>query len=206
MAEDKNKLEENYVEEEDEILEENYAVDPYTGEITPPTEDAGKVDEIVPVDTGDRSGDEYLLTEETSIDHVVANAHADAVAEEQARYTEDEQIEDVFEDRQGLAMGGRKVLKEELEVHNSKSPRLSGGDIDASWEDSDVSGEESVGGSSPTPDQDVVEELGQALGITYQDDEPLHTEEKLRERDRNRWELNPESADDEDEDETEFEE
>lgn len=208
MAEDKpKKMEENYAEEDDtleeDILEENHAVDPYTGEITPPAEDAGKVDEVVPVDTGDRSGDEYLLTEETSMDYLAADEHADAVAEEQAHFTEDGEVEEVFEDRQQLAMGGREELKEELEEHNSKSPLLSGGDLDAKWQEADVSGEESVGGSTPTPDQDVVDELGQAFGITYEDDEPLQTEEKLRERDRNRWELNPESTDDEDESEIE---
>jgi hypothetical protein len=80
---------------------------------------------------------------------------------------------------------------------------LSGGDIDAKWQEADVSGEETVGGTSPTPDQDVVDELGQALGITYEDDEPLRTEEKLLERDRNRWELDPESAEDAEEVEAE---
>jgi hypothetical protein len=186
MAVDKDKKQE----------EENEAVDPYTGEVSPPAEDAGKFEEVIPVDTGDRSGENYLLEEETSMDHIAADEHADAVAEEAAHYTEDEDIEDVFEDRQQLSVGGRKELKEELEVHNSKSPKLSGGDIDADWQSSDVSGEESVGGTSPTPDQDVVDELGQALGITYENDEPLHGEEKLRERDRKRWELDPESAED----------
>ena len=37
------------------------------------------------------------------------------------------------------------------------------------------------------------------MGITYEDDEPLDTEDKLLERDRDRWELNPESASEEDE-------
>lgn len=183
MAEDKNMKQK----------EENEMVDPYTGEVTPPAEDAGKVEEIVPVDSGERSGDKYLLTEETSMDHLAADEDADAVAEEAAHYMEDEEIEDVFEDRQQLAVGGRKELKEELEEHNSNSPMLSGGDIDADWQSADMSGEEAVGGTSPTPDQDVVDELGQAMGITYKDDEPLHTEEKLRERDRNRWELDPKS-------------
>ena len=182
---------------------ENEAVDPYTGEITPPAEDAGKVEEIVPVDTDDRSGDNYLFEEETSMDQIAADEDADAVAEEAAHYTEDEEIEDIFEDRQQLSVGGRKELKEELEEHNSKSPVLSGGDIDAKWQEADVSGEETVGGTSPTPDQDVVDELGQALGITYEDDEPLRTEEKLLERDRNRWELDPESAEDAEEVEAE---
>jgi hypothetical protein len=50
---------------------------------------------------------------------------------------------------------------------------------------------------NPTPDQDVVDELGQAAGLTYEDDEPLHTGDKLEKRDKKRWELNPESAEEE---------
>lgn len=42
----------------------------------------------------------------------------------------------------------------------------------------------------------MVEEIGEALGITYEDDEPLRTGDKLAERDKNRWELNPESVED----------
>ena len=81
-------------------------------------------------------------------------------------------------------------------VHDraGERPELSGGDIDAAWEDSDV-GEESVGGGNPTPDQDVVEELGEAYGVTYQDNEPLDFEEKLERRDDDRWELNEASKD-----------
>lgn len=77
---------------------------------------------------------------------------------------------------------------------------LSGGDIDAAWESSDVSGEESVGGTASTPDQDIVEDLGEALGITHDDDEELDTEDKLAERDRKRWELDPRSAAEDEED------
>lgn len=91
--------------------------------------------------------------------------------------------------------GSREQLIDKLEQHNATSPILSGGDIDAAWED-DAVGDESAGGSSPTPDQDVVEEIGEAFGITYHDNEPLHTAEKLEERDKDRWELNPASAED----------
>jgi hypothetical protein len=97
------------------------------------------------------------------------------------------------------------VLEEELEEHHSQSPRLSGGDLDADWQRANHAGEETVGGSVATPDQDRVDELGDAVGLTYHDDEPLQGEEKLRKRDRNRWELNPASAleDEEEEDEPE---
>jgi len=92
-----------------------------------------------------------------------------------------------------------EALRRQLEEHNSKSPVLSGGDMDAAWEDADSDGDETVGGTAATPGQDVVEELGRAVGITYNDDEPLNTEDKLLRRDQNRWELNPASAEDEDE-------
>lgn len=73
--------------------------------------------------------------------------------------------------------------------------RTSGGDVDAAWQDSDV-GEESVGGGNPTPDQSIVEELGEAMGVTYEDNEPLDFLEKLVQRDRDRRELDPASAED----------
>jgi hypothetical protein len=44
-----------------------------------------------------------------------------------------------------------------------------------------------------------VDEIGQAAGITYRDDEPLDSDKKLLDRDRHRWELDPASADDEEE-------
>ena len=46
----------------------------------------------------------------------------------------------------------------------------------------------------------VVEELGEAVGLIYDEDEPLHTGELLEERDRDRWELDPRSAEDLEED------
>lgn len=70
---------------------------------------------------------------------------------------------------------------------------LSGGDVDATWSGTDA-GEEAVGGSNPTPDQDVVQELGEAVGITYEDAEPLRFGDKMADRDAQRWELNPASS------------
>ena len=69
----------------------------------------------------------------------------------------------------------------------------SGGDIDAR---DGGGGEETVGGSHALPDQDDVEEIGKAAGLTYEDSEPLRADEKVAERDADRWELNPVSSED----------
>src|SRR5512146_688190 len=182
-------------EEADEIEK---TIDPYTGELKPVPEDADKFIEVVPEETKDRSGSNYLLNEETSLDNYAADSDADAAAEEAAHYTEDKDIEDDFAERQDLAASGRAELEEELNEHHSLSPDISAGDIDASWQTADASGEETLGGTAPTPDQDIVDNLGAAAGLSYADDEPLNSDKKILDRDRNRWELNPASTDDED--------
>ena len=103
--------------------------------------------------------------------------------------------DDLEPDVPDVSAGSRK-LAERLREHTDTSPILSGGDIDARWEEADSSGEEAVAGSAPTPGQDVVDEIGEALGITYQDNEPLKVGEKEESRDRKRWELDPASSDD----------
>jgi hypothetical protein len=72
---------------------------------------------------------------------------------------------------------------------------LSGGDPDSSQQGIDT-GEETPGGSTPTPDQDLVDDIGKASGVTYQDNEPLDFGEKESRRDDARWELNPASSED----------
>ncbi len=118
----------------------------------------------------------------------------DAGTAETEQYEAGEEVQQEFEEAQRLASGGEQ-LKRELREHHSRTPALSGGDIDADWARADI-GDETVGGSAPTPDQDVVDELGEAVGLTYEDNEPLHTTEKLDERDRRRWELDPASSED----------
>jgi hypothetical protein len=39
-----------------------------------------------------------------------------------------------------------------------------------------------------------VDELGKAAGISYSEDEPLHTTEEVEARDKHRWELDPASS------------
>ncbi len=104
----------------------------------------------------------------------------------------DQDVADLFNEAQDLDYG-RGDLTRKLRSHTDKSPMLSGGDIDADWENADV-GEESVGGQNPTPDQSDVDEIGEAMGVVYQDDEPVNTDDKLEKRDAHPWELNPASA------------
>lgn len=191
---------------DEETADIEKTVDPYTGELKPVAEDADQFIEVMPEETDERDGSKYLLNEETSMDSYAANADADAVAEQSAHYTEDEDIEADFAERQRLAVGGRDVLLEELDEHNSLSPELTGGDLDASWQTANQAGEETVGGSAPTPDQDVVDELGRAAGLNYRDTEPIDYDAKVLARDRNRWELNPASALDQEEESPEDDE
>jgi len=89
-------------------------------------------------------------------------------------------------------------LAGEVASHHETGPALSGGDVDADWQRAHDSGEEAVGGSVATPDQDVVDEIGRALGVPQESDAEVHTsEEILRSRDRLRWHLEREAADQE---------
>jgi Family of unknown function (DUF6335) len=87
-------------------------------------------------------------------------------------------------------------LRDQLNRNSNTSPDLAGSDPDAEWEMAELCGDEAAGGSNLTPDQNVVEEFGEAIGLTYEDDEELACGVKSRERDRHRWELDPASAED----------
>jgi len=87
-------------------------------------------------------------------------------------------------------------LMRDVMAHTETSPRLTGGDLDADWQAAYSSGEESVGGSVATPDQDVVDEIGRALGVEQEIDAPVRaSDEILRARDRLRWHLERDAAD-----------
>ena len=99
------------------------------------------------------------------------------------------------------ARTGREELKERLRKNTSASPALTSGDVDADWESAETVGDEAPGGDNPTPDQDVVDDIGRALGVEYEDDEELQGGAEIKERDRRRWELDPASKDLDDDDE-----
>lgn len=94
------------------------------------------------------------------------------------------------------ARSGRSEMKHKLESHTSTSPALTAGDVDADWESAASTGDEAPGGDNPTPDQDVVDEIGRALGVEYGDEEELQGGDEITDRDRHRWELDPASKDD----------
>ncbi len=94
------------------------------------------------------------------------------------------------------ARTGRTVLQHAKRERTETSPVLTGGDVDADWEDAYAVGDEAPGGDNPTPDQDRVDDIGRALGIEYADNEELKAADKIAERDKHRWELDPASAED----------
>ena len=73
---------------------------------------------------------------------------------------------------------------------------ITAGDIDVDVQDAYFTGEGAPGGDNPTPDQEVVDEIGKALGVEYDDNEELKGSDKIVERDKHRWELDPASSED----------
>lgn len=110
--------------------------------------------------------------------------------------TNDNGIDDAIEPPEVDIEASEHQFRQKLQQNTSTSPILSGGDVDADWADAEGTGEETVGGTVSTPDQNVVEELGEAVGVTYQDSEELRPGEKEEERDEHRWELDPASSED----------
>ena len=98
--------------------------------------------------------------------------------------------------RPSAARSGRHEMYESRREHNEVSPDLTAGDVDADWEDAYSVGDEAPGGDNPTPDQDRVDDIGKALGVQYDDNEELKASDKISQRDKHRWELDPASSDD----------
>jgi hypothetical protein len=128
------------------------------------------------------------------VDDELLEAVAEGVLHDVAQFTADAEIREEFEERQNIQAASKQIHRE-MQKHNAKSPELTAGDVDAAWEEAGA-GDETPGGlqPAPTPDQDVIDDIGRAAGLTYDDDEPVRGLEKLRDRDVHRWELNPESA------------
>ena len=101
-----------------------------------------------------------------------------------------------FATKASAAESGQHMYHQRQKEHTEGGSALTGGDVDTDWNEAYSSGEETPGGDMSTPDQDVVEEIGRALGVEYEDAEELKGAEKIESRDRNRWEYDPASAED----------
>ena len=101
-----------------------------------------------------------------------------------------------FSAKASAAESGQHMYHQRGKEHTEGGAALTGGDVDVDWNEAYASGEETPGGDMSTPDQDVVEEIGRALGVEYEDAEELKGAEKIESRDRNRWEYDPASAED----------
>ncbi len=108
-------------------------------------------------------------------------------------YIPDPEIEEFMELEISRAPKDPELLAQRLRNNTAASPRDAGGDLDADWEDVNDSGSETVAGDNPTPDQSLVEENAQAIGVNYEDNEELEFIEKIEKRDRDRFELDENS-------------
>ncbi len=79
-------------------------------------------------------------------------------------------------------------------MQNPELTELIDTDTDEDAYRSAVNGDEAVGGSTAVPSQNDTEELAQAVGIEIEEGSPLAIEETIEQRDRDRWELDPDSV------------
>jgi len=112
-------------------------------------------------------------------------------------YVPDPEIEAFMEEEISRAPKDPELLAHRLRNNTAASPRDAGGDLDATWEDVNEDGSETVAGDNPTPDQSIVEENARAVGVSFEDNEELEFIDKIERRDRDRFELDPRSKADE---------
>jgi hypothetical protein len=104
-------------------------------------------------------------------------------------YAPSPEIEEFMEEEIMRAPKDPEQLAQRLRNNTAASPRDAGGDFDANWEDVNESVSETVAGYNPTPDQSLVEENANAVGVSFEDNEELEFIDKIERRDRDRFEL-----------------
>jgi hypothetical protein len=73
---------------------------------------------------------------------------------------------------------------------------LTGDDLDMMEYQAEVEGDEAIGGTAPTPDNDIVDDIAAAVGVEIPDRSSIRVTDMLESRDDRRFELDPESAED----------
>lgn len=76
-----------------------------------------------------------------------------------------------------------------------RSPGIEADRLGAGFDPTEA-GDETGDASSPRPDENVADEIGGEVGVTYAAEEALRTHGKVADRDRRRWELDPGSSED----------
>ena len=94
------------------------------------------------------------------------------------------------------ARSGRAEMEHNQRNHHGMPQDITGGDVDVDVEDAYFTGDEAPGGDNPSPDLEVVDDIGKALGVEYADNEELQGSPKVIERDKHRWEMDPASSED----------
>lgn len=141
-----------------------------------------------------------------SADNASSNNVDDKIDNESSNELDDEIVSDLPQEMtqsygtglqgQPTDRSGRRAHLNQARYFNEANATLTGGDIDANYEQANAVGDESVGGTVATPDQDIVDDLGTAVGLEVDDRTFLRTNETLEERDDRRWELDPKSSED----------
>jgi Family of unknown function (DUF6335) len=91
---------------------------------------------------------------------------------------------------------GLGEMLENAEEGITISSDVSGDDIEVNHYQAEVEGDEAVGGTTPTPDQNVTEYIEKSVGLEMDDRAFLRTNDILEQRDDQRWELDPTSSED----------
>lgn len=174
---------------QDPAESDDLIIDPTIDPMTDPTMTYPLSDEVLEAELTDLPDDDSDLEDEWD-DEADSEDEADWIDDNYPSYGTG------FYDQPGFSVRG-STLNDRADQFNEASPILTGGDVDANWEQADAVGDESVGGSVATPDMDIVDELGKAVGLEMDDRAFLRTNEILEQRDQRRWELDPDSAEEE---------
>jgi len=119
---------------------------------------------------------------------------SDAPPEIYENFVPDPETENFMDEEIKRAPRSPHELRERLES-SRMDPELSGGDIDADWEEANDDGAEAFAGHNPTPDQSDVETNARAMGFTFEDNQEIDLLDKMQRRDRDRFELDESSKD-----------
>jgi hypothetical protein len=113
-------------------------------------------------------------------------------------YVPDPEIEEFMEEEISRAPKDPELLARKIRNNHSAAPGDTGGDPDADWDEVNDEGTETFFGDNSTPDQSLVEENAQSVGVSFEDNEDLEFIDKIDRRDRDRYELDQRSKTDDD--------